>query len=129
MTTDDKIDALFGKIEEANKLKRSDSLVIKVVGAVMTIFTGFLVVNQMQMNTQLSDLRNNKAEKDAVAQCLTASSYGIIAKNRSEAILNYIDWISNHYNIRDEELRIIERGKVDKSLSGMIQMITTRSDK
>lgn len=127
MTTNDKIDALFEKIEEANKLKKEDSIIIKIVGAVMTIFTGFLVVNQMQMNTQISDLANNKADREALVECLTSSSYGVIATNRDEVILNYVDWIAKHYNIRDEELRMAERGKVDKSLSGMVQMITTRS--
>lgn len=129
MSVDEKIDTLLIRIEESNKIKKADSLVIKIVGAVMTIFTGFLVVNQMQMNTQLSDLRNTKADKKVVAQCLTASSYGAISSVRAEVILNYVDWMANHYNVRDEELRISERGKVDKSLSGMVQMITTRSGK
>lgn len=129
MSVDEKIDALLLRIEESNRIKKADSLVIKVVGAVMTIFTGFLVVNQMQMNTQLSDLRNNKADKKEVAECLTASSYGVIATNRSEVMLNYVDWMFNNYNVRDEDLHIAERGKVDKSLAGMVQMITTRSGK
>jgi len=132
----DKIDALILLIEnqqEQNRLvlekadnrKKSDSVFIKIACTLVTLCAGFIVTNTMDISKKLE----GKADRYSLAGKLSTTAYAVSEEQRAETILNYIDYTSKNYLIRDEELRIAERGRVEKSLGAMIHAVTARSGK
>jgi hypothetical protein len=134
----DKLDTLIALIEtqqqenkvyismlkKADDRKKSDSVFIKVAATLVTGAAMFVVTNTMKLNNKIE----SKADKHMFAEKLSTAAYSLSENQRAEIFLNYVDYTSKNYLVRDEELRISERGRVEKSLSAMINAVTTRGE-
>lgn len=131
----DKLDTLISLIEKqqdhieqfkkADDRKKSDSIFIKAACTIVTICAGFVVTNTMNINKELA----TKADRVELSEKLSVTSYGMSENARMRLFLDYVDFTSTNYLVRDEELRMAERGRVEKSLKSMVFAVTTRSDK
>ena len=111
--------------KKADDRKRSDSIFIKAACTIVTLCAGFIVTNTMDISKKLE----SKADKHFLTGKLSSTAYMIVENQRAKVILDYIDYTSTNYLVRDEELRMAERGRVEQSLKAMVQMTTTRSGK
>ena len=109
-------------LKNADDRKKSDSIFIKVAATLVTGAAMFLVTNTMDLNKKLE----SKADKYLMSEKLSTLAYALSENDRARLFLDYVDFCDKHYLVRDEELRIVERGKVEKSLSSMVQAFTVR---
>lgn len=126
---DQKIDdltILVGELAKYNTRVKSDSIFIKAACTIVTTCSLFVVTNTMDLNKQIASKADAEKVNAALRDKISSTSYYMMENRRAKEILNYIDVT---YKLRDEDLRILERNKVEESLSNMIQMVTTRSDK
>lgn len=122
------IELLISEVRKSNERKKTDSIIIKIVGGMLTVVCVFFITFMVNISNKVTVLENMKADRVDLNEKLSVTSYAILEENRAKSILNYVDDLNRDVYVKDEEL-ICARVRLDNRLKDMIQVVTTRSGK
>lgn len=128
MDVNENIELLISEVRKSNERKKTDSIIIKIVGGMLTVVCVFFITFMVNISNKVTVLENMKADRVDLNEKLSVTSYAILEENRAKSILNYVDDLNRDVYVKDEEL-ICARVRLDNRLKDMIQVVTTRSGK